>query len=157
MKKITLLIILFCLPKLMAQNATVASGGNASGSGGSSSYTVGQIAYTNAIGSNGSVNQGAQQPFEIFTLGTNDFPEIVLSMSVYPNPTTAFLNLSIPNYSSENIGYQLFDLQGKILKSDRILQQESQISLENLPSAIYLLTVSDNNKPLKTFKIIKNN
>jgi hypothetical protein len=28
-------------------------------------HTVGQVFYTNAVGSNGSINQGAQQPVEI--------------------------------------------------------------------------------------------
>lgn len=156
MKKISLLFILFCLPKLMAQNATVASGGNASGSGGSSSYSVGQVVYTNAVGTNGSINQGVQQPVEIFELGTNDFPEITLTMSIYPNPTSALVNLSIPNYNSENINYQLFDLNGRSIQTNKILQKETQISLQNLSNAIYFLTVSDNNKLLKTFKIIKN-
>lgn len=155
MKKISLLFILFCLPKLMAQNATVASGGNATGSGGSSSYSVGQVVYTNAVGSTGSTNQGVQQPIEIFTLGTNDFPEITLTMSVYPNPTTAGINLSITNYNSENISYQLFDLNGRSIQTNKIVEKETQISLDNLSNAIYLLTVSDNNKSLKTFKIIK--
>jgi hypothetical protein len=50
-------IYAFLFTKLMA-NATVASE-NATGSGGSSSYTVGQVFYTNAVGSNGSINQGA--------------------------------------------------------------------------------------------------
>ena len=156
MKKITLLFILFCLPKLMAQNATLASGGNATGSGGSSSYSVGQLVYTNQVGSNGSTNQGVQQPIEIFALGTNDFPEITLTMSVYPNPTSALVNLSIANYTLENIQYQLFDLNGRSIQTNKILQKETQISLENLANAIYFLTVSDNNKSLKTFKIIKN-
>ncbi len=156
MKKITLLFIIFCLPKLMAQNAIVASGGNATGSGGSSSYSVGQVIYTNAVGTNGSINQGVQQPVEIFNLGTNDFPEITLAMRVYPNPTTAIVNLSIANYNSENINYQLFDLNGRGIQTNKISQKETQISLENLANAIYFLTVSDNNKPLKTFKIIKN-
>ena len=156
MKKIALLFILFCLPKLMAQNAIVASGGTATGSGGSSSYSVGQLVYTNAIGSNGSNNQGVQQPVEIFTLGTNDFPEITLAMSVYPNPTTNLVNLSIANYNSENITYQLFDLNGRNIQTNTILQKETEISLQNLSNAIYFLTVSDNNKLLKTFKIIKN-
>ena len=156
MKKISLLFILFCLPKLMAQTAIVASGGNATGSGGSSSYSVGQLVYTNAVGSNGSTNQGVQQPIEIFTLGTKDFPEITLTMSVYPNPTPALVNLNIQNYNSENINYQLFDLNGRSIQNNKILQKETQISLENLSNAIYFLTVSDNNKLLKTFKIIKN-
>ena len=148
--------MLFCLPKLMAQNATVASGGNATGSGGSSSYTVGQVFYTNAVGLNGSINQGAQQPVEIFALGTNDFPEISLTMSIYPNPTTALVILSIANYNSENINYQLFDLNGRSIQNNKILEKETQISLQNLSNAIYFLTVSDNTKSLKTFKIIKN-
>lgn len=139
----------------MAQTAIVASGGNATGSGGSSSYSVGQVVYTNAVGSNGSTNQGVQQPIEIFALGTNDFPEISLAMSVYPNPTTALVNLNIQNYNSENITYQLFDLNGRSIQNNKILQKETQISLENLSNAIYFLTVSDNNKSLKTFKIIK--
>ena len=139
----------------MAQNATVASGGNATGSGGSSSYSVGQVVYTNAVGSTGSTNQGVQQSIEIFTLGTNDFPEITLTMSVYPNPTTAGVNLSIANYNSENISYQLFDLNGRSIQTNKIVEKETQISLDNLSNAIYLLTVSDNKKSLKTFKIIK--
>ena len=139
----------------MAQNAIVASGGNATGTGGSSSYSVGQVVYTNQVGSNGSTNQGVQQPIEIFTLGSDDFPEITLAMSVYPNPTTAFVNLSIAKYNSENITYQLFDLNGRVIQSNKILEKETQISLENVANAIYLLTVSDNNKSLKTFKIIK--
>ena len=155
MKKISLLFILFCLPKLMAQTAIVASGGNATGSGGSSSYSVGQVVYTNAVGSNGSTNQGVQQPIEVFTLGNDDFPEITLAMSVYPNPTTILVNLNIQNYNSENINYQLFDLNGRSIQNNKILQKETQISLENLSNAIYFLTVSDNNKSLKTFKIIK--
>lgn len=142
MKKITLLFIIFCLPKLLAQTAIVASGGNATGSGGSSSYSVGQVVYTNAVGTNGSINQGVQQPVEIFNLGNDDFPEITLTMSVYPNPTTVGVNLSIANYDSENISYLLFDLNGRSILTNKILQKETQISLENLSNAIYFLCLS---------------
>jgi hypothetical protein len=48
-----------------AQTATVSAGGNAIGTGGSVSYSVGQIAYTNNSNSNGSVAQGVQYPYEI--------------------------------------------------------------------------------------------
>lgn len=140
----------------MAQQATVSSGGNAFGNNGSSSYSIGQVAYTNQVGSNGKVNQGVQQPFEIFTLGEDDFPEITLTMSVYPNPTTSFVNLNIHNYNSENLNYQLFDLNGRLITDQKITQSETQISLENNANAIYLLYVSGDNKLLKTFKIVKN-
>ncbi|MBK6984778.1 MAG: hypothetical protein IPH32_08475 [Bacteroidetes bacterium] len=48
-----------------AQETTDASGGNASGSGGSASYSIGQSAYNTYTGTNGSVAQGVQQPYEI--------------------------------------------------------------------------------------------
>ena len=94
MKKIIVIITLLCLSEVMAQQTTDASGGNAAGTGGSSSYSVGQITY-NSISSGGSVSQGVQQPFEIATLGNDEFPEITLQMNIYPNPTTSFINLNI--------------------------------------------------------------
>jgi hypothetical protein len=156
-KIIFLCSIFFSLFSANAQQVNVATGGNASGTGGSSSYSVGQVAYTNATGTNGSVNQGVQQPFEIFTLGNDNFPEIILSMSVYPNPTTAFVNLNIQNYAFENLNYQLFDLNGRQIQKQKINATETQIQMQNLASAIYMLEVFDNNILLKTFKIIKNN
>jgi uncharacterized protein (TIGR02145 family) len=50
---------------LTMQNTIPAAGGNAKGSGGSASFTVGQIFYTKLSGTNGSVVQGIQQPHEI--------------------------------------------------------------------------------------------
>ena len=50
---------------LQAQEVISSSGGNVSGSGGSVSYSVGQVVYTTNTGTNGSVAQGVQQPYEI--------------------------------------------------------------------------------------------
>ncbi len=156
MKKIIVIITLLCLSEVMAQQTTDASGGNAAGTGGSSSYSVGQITY-NSISSGGSVSQGVQQPFEIATLGNDEFPEITLQISIYPNPTTSFINLNIENHSMENILYQLFDINGKQIQMQSISSTETQISMEHLASAIYLLNVIQNNKIIKSFKIIKHN
>jgi hypothetical protein len=68
MKKHTYLLILtfFGLSiNLTAQNNTVSAGGDAEGSNGSISFTVGQVVYTSAEGSNGSINQGVQQPYDL--------------------------------------------------------------------------------------------
>ena len=161
MKKTKMLALLFLLgmsfSKLQAQETIVASGGNAVGSDGTASFSVGQVAYMYAAGSNGSVSQGVQQPFEIVTLGVDDFPTITLAMLLYPNPTTSLVNLKIENLDTENLEYQLYDLQGKLLSNKKITQDETQINMESLASAIYLLKIFDSNKPIKTFKIIKNN
>jgi len=63
---IALVILLnFGLTKISAQTTVTTSGGNASGSGGSANYTVGQIAYNTNTGANGSGAQGVQQAHEI--------------------------------------------------------------------------------------------
>jgi len=66
-KNLSLVILLFLeLSKLQAQEATTTAGGEASGSGGYASYTVGQVVYTTKTGTNGnSVIEGVQQPYEI--------------------------------------------------------------------------------------------
>jgi opacity protein-like surface antigen len=149
--------VIFSLFSASAQQAIVPSGGKATGSGGTYTYSIGQLCYSSTTGATGSVNQGVQQPFEIVTLGNDDFPEIQLTMSVYPNPTTSFVNLNIQNDVLENLYYQLFDIKGKQIQYRKITSSETQISMENVAAAIYILHVSDNIKLLKTFKIIKNN
>ena len=155
-KNIIILFILTIFCQLTnAQNGAVATGGNAIGSGGSFSYSVGQIADKFATSANGSLSEGVQQPFEILTLGTDDFPNILLEMTVYPNPTTSNVILKINDLDSENLRFQILDLTGKLISKDLIVNSETQISFENLNSGIYFLKVIQSNKIIKTFKIIK--
>ena len=70
-KKVKLSAVLLLglgLTGLKAQEAIPATGGMASGSGGSVSYSLGQLVYTTNTGTNGSVALGIQQPFEIFVV-----------------------------------------------------------------------------------------
>lgn len=140
-----------------AQETIPASGGNASGSGGSVSYTIGQVAYTTQTsGSNGSVAQGVQQPFEIsVALGLEEAKGITLQCTVYPNPTTKNVTLKIENYDIENLSYLIFDLNGRRIKNSKISSSETFISMENLAGTIYFIKIMNLNKELKIFKIIK--
>jgi hypothetical protein len=145
------------LTGLQAQEATTATGGDASGSGGSVSYSVGQVVYITNTGTNGSVAQGVQQPYEIST--SNSIEEaggITLQCSVYPNPAADLLVLKVENYKTENLNYQLFDMNGKQLISSNVDNNEATILTGSLVPATYFLKVNDHNKELKTFKIIKN-
>lgn len=150
-----LFFLLLVLAKANAQQATLSAGGTATGSGGSVSYSIGQIDYVTATGTGGTATQGVQQPFEIVTLSGEEFTEITLQMVVYPNPTSSFVNLKIDNYNYQDLNYQIIDLNGREIANQKITSSETSINLENLPNAIYLLQVNDNNKTLKTFKIIK--
>lgn len=147
---------------LQAQEAIPASGGNASGSSGSVSYSVGQVVYQTHTGTNGSVAEGVQQPYEISVVtGLEEAKGINLTVSAYPNPTTDFLTLKVENYKTENLSYQLYDISGKLLENKKIESNETSISMTNLVSATYFLKVVKmqgiaSQKAVKTFKIIKN-
>jgi len=159
-KKLTALLLLgIGFNQGYAQQATTASGGDASGSGGSVAYSVGQIVYTTHTGSNGSVAQGVQQPYEIsITTGLAE-TGINLNLTAYPNPTTNYLMLEIGTatvLSNQTMSYQLYDISGKLLESNAIVANSTTIKMEQLARGNYFLKVSQNNAEVKTFKIIKN-
>ena len=156
LRLITTFVALICSVGLHAQKTVPATGGEATGTGGTTSYSVGQVVYTTNTGSNGSIAQGVQQPYEIsITTGVNE-TSINLNLSVYPNPTTNFLNLKFDSEKLENLSYQLYDLQGKVIENNKVNDNSTKIKMEALPKAIYFLKVTKNKEIVKTFKIIKN-
>jgi hypothetical protein len=139
-----------------SQESVVVSGGNATGTGGSSSYSVGQVVYTSLPGANNYILQGVQQPYEIITLGNDEFKEINLEMTAYPNPTIDILNLVVVNDKLDNLSYNIFDINGKLVSiNSKITTSETKVSLQELNQGIYFLAIKENNKTIKTFKIIK--
>jgi hypothetical protein len=153
--KISVLLLGFGLTA-QAQQATTATGGDATGSGGSVAYSVGQIVYTTHTGTTGSIAQGVQQPYEISVVLGIENSLIDLDISAFPNPTTHNLTLSIGNDISEILHFQLCDLSGKIIERRKISNRTETINMENLTTATYFLKVSNANNEVKLFKIIKN-
>ena len=165
-KKIKLSFLLLSLGfTVQAQQATVAAGGTASGSGGTVSYSIGQVVYTTATGSTGSVAQGVQQTYEIIAVsGIEEAKEISLEVSAYPNPTTDHLTLTVGtsvSLSDQLMTYRLLDMNGKVIETQKIINDQTIIVMSNLLPANYFLTViktMDGKSPqeVKTFKITKN-
>lgn len=139
-----------------AQESVNTTGGDATGSGGTAAYSVGQVVYTTNTGASGTVSQGVQQAYEIFTVGIKE-TELNISLSVFPNPTMDNLTLQISDYNNEKLSYQLFDIQGKQLSNGQIVAQQTQINMNSLPTATYFINVvNQENKKVQSFKIIKN-
>jgi hypothetical protein len=154
-KLLTLFLGCFAL-EVSAQEAFTASGGNASGSGGVSGYSIGQVVYTTNVGTNGSVSQGVQQSFDIIVINALEKAKgIDLSFTVYPNPTADYLTLKVEGWNWKNLMYKLYDLNGKLLAIKQLTEIETSISTNSLISATYILKVFENNQEIKSFKIIK--
>ena len=157
LKLSAVLMLGLVLTGLQAQKSVNATGGNASGSGGSASYSVGQVVYTTNTGTTGSVAQGVQQPFEISVVtAIEEGKGINLTISAYPNPTSDYLTLSVDNFEISNLSYQLYDMSGKLLQTQKITGNQTSIVMSNLVPATYFVKVIHGNKEVKTFKIIKN-
>jgi len=163
-KKLIIIGMLFLglgLSGLNAQEVITSGGGNASGNGGSASYSIGQVVYATNNGTNGSVAQGVQQPFEIsIVTGIEEAKGITLQFLVYPNPTTGILILKIAGETEIQFIASLYDMNGKLLENKKIDSNETSIDLSHFVHGTYFLKVVRTKKTLspeeiKTFKIIK--
>lgn len=156
LKLITLVLLALGLTGLQAQETMNTTGGNASGSGGSASYSVGQSVYLTHTGTTGSVAEGVQQPYEISVVtGVVEAPETELSITAFPNPTTDKLTLKVKDPKPSTLTFQLFDMTGKPLKRGMFSGNQTSISIGNLLPGIYFLKVVRGTEEIKVFKIIK--
>ena len=178
LKLIAVLLLGLGATGLQAQESVNATGGDASGSGGSASYSVGQVFYTTNTGTNGSVAEGVQQPYEISVVtGIEEAKGINLSVTAYPNPTTDYLTLEVKDFELSALHFQLYDMNGKLLQSEKITGNQTSIVMGNFVPATYFVRVVKTSHDLsqqevyhvksnevgakqfnvvKTFKIIKN-
>ena len=158
MKKIYLIVLPLVIGlTAKAQQSTNTTGGNATGTGGTVSYSVGQISYTTNTGTGGSACQGVQQPYEIYTVTSLDeAKDLNINLLAFPNPTFDNLTLKIESASNKNLSYLLFDMNGKLLATQKLDGTETKIAMNNYAAATYFIKITENNNTLKTFKIIKN-
>ena len=158
--KITILSLLFLVLNTMClygQEAIPTTGGEATGAGGTVSYTIGQILYNTYNSTGYSEAQGVQQPYEISTVLSLPKQEgISLTCKVYPNPSENYLILKVDNSVLKDLQYHLYDVSGKLLKNESVQYNTTTINMADFVPAIYLLQVISASNTIQSFKIIKN-
>ena len=102
-------------------------------------------------------NIGGDSDFFIAQYGTGNCSETASSedfnkikLNIHPNPTSGLVNIS---YKHELSTYKVYDLQGKVLQSGRLNQQ--QINLSQLQAGLYLLSLTDINGQQSYVKVVK--
>ncbi len=137
-----------------AQQSVNSSGGDATGSGGSSAYSIGQVVYTSNSSATGTISQGVQQAYEIYALGIdNEKQDLILNL--YPNPTSQFITLDMNTSDLQNYSVQLTDMHGKLIQEIENLQSKTEMNLNNLPTASYYLILTKGKSVIETYKIVK--
>ena len=160
MKQNPLMIIIFSLFIVLdgvaafAQSDIVPTGGTATGNGGTVTYTIGQIAVQSYSEGGTSISEGVQQPYEIQTIGIDNYPGITLNAMVYPNPTLGNVQLTMNNVQFEG-EVKVFDTNGKYLFSKKIEGEITVIPMAELATGTYFLNVLNGTQVLKSFKVVK--
>lgn len=152
-KQLNTVLVIFCMTTahLCAQSTTLSSGGEASGSGGSMSYSIGQLAYQSYAGSNAKLSEGMQQAYE--GCMTTGIEELSGDFKLYPNPAISYAELEVENF--EGLSYDLYDLQGGLLLSGRLIENNTRLDVRNLPKGSYFLRLSNTQNQRKSFTLIK--
>lgn len=153
--RLFLLIVGLCLYETtQAQQGLNVSSNNANGSNGNVNYVVGQMFYHTHTSANGFVSEGVLQTYEVTVTGVNESMVTMLQANVYPNPTLNDVQLNV-NLQAD-LCYDIHNVQGELLQSAGIKEEQTILSLDKLPSGIYILTIRKNNEFVQSFKIIKN-
>ncbi len=105
--------------------------------------TVSQLAY-NAT-PNTPINAGQT------TGGSSSITEASNPVKIYPNPTTDVVIIASANLES----YELYDITGKLMLTETVSGNDTQINLSSLQRGIYIARVKANNSWF-TQKIVKN-
>jgi len=149
------LLLLFCISYTLtatAQQAVSVQGGTYSTAAGQLDFSLGEVAISTISTTNYSLTQGVLQP-ALTTLNVDEFER--LSIKIYPNPSTDFINIKLLNFDS--LAYTLYDIQGRRLKQATITNRFAAVNLQDLAHGVYLLKVENSqNDKQKTYRIIKN-
>lgn len=140
-----------------AQQGIVVTGADVTnGSNQSVTYSVGQLDYAVANGSNGTAYAGLQQPFEISDL--TDIKNIgeTLKMKLYPNPALDKLIIENETPSKSLLKAKLISSAGKLISTQALNGTSNEIAVSGLNPGAYLVEIRDQNEnKIKTYSIIK--
>ncbi|MFM2207810.1 MAG: hypothetical protein RL213_1785 [Bacteroidota bacterium] len=136
------------------QQATTTSGGNASGQGGTVSYTVGEVAASFSSGSNGQVAAGVQQPYLIQSVGIRPLPNHFLT-DVYPNPTTSDLTLTVSDFQSNRLSCKVIDALGQTVLNRELEGPQTLLQTGHLPASVYYVQVLEGDRIVRSFRVVK--
>ena len=136
------------------QNSVISStGGSASSGNVKMDYTLGETVIETFSAGGNTLTQGFHQTN--LALVAIENVELFAELSVYPNPTSQFVNLDIPaNYNLLDIS--MYDVTGKLLRTKTNASGLVTFDVNDLATGTYYLQViKPKNEQIKTFKLIK--
>lgn len=158
MKKINLFILsLFLLTAGYSQSiksyVITSAGTTISGPGGSIYISIGEPINTEIDGGEIMISQGF---LNVSTQGVITSTDDLLNelVDVYPNPTSAEIEIVIPEFSGA-YKYYLLDQLGKLIQEGDLDDKRNVLGLQSIDSGIYFLNIVKEDRRSRTLKIVK--
>ncbi|MEI6578616.1 MAG: T9SS type A sorting domain-containing protein [Eubacteriales bacterium] len=150
-----ILFISYSMNGQTIQNSVISSaGGSSSTSNVKMDYTLGETVIETFSAGGNTLTQGFHQTN--LTLVAIENVELFAEMSVYPNPTSEFVNLDIPaNYNLLDVN--MYDVTGKLIRTKTNVSGLVTFNVNDLATGTYYLQViNPQTQQFKTFKLIIN-
>ena len=147
MKKNTIVLFLFLVTTISAQQVVSTQGDSYSNINGSINFTIGEVIINTGTNGINDITQGFHQTnWNILGIEDNTAN---YEATIYPNPVEDVLNIRTNTF--RNVTYTLYDILGKLILQDKLIGEETAIRVDQLDSGNYILTLSNNTQKLKTF------
>ena len=99
-------------------------------------------------------NQAEKTVYVNVILRDNVDENILSQLSVYPNPAKDYINLHLNGTIADK--YEVYDITGKLLSTDKISSETTNVFIDKLNPGVYLLKVYNNNQNIAILRIVKN-
>ena len=154
MKTVFISLLIFISLCSSAQEVISTQGESFSNASISLDWTIGETVVETFSDSSYQLTQGFHQPQLIIT-AIEDIKD-AFSIKIFPNPTKAFIHLNLER-PEDHFVYQLYDINGKLLKENVINDSQVIIQMGEFSSGSYFLVVKHKKEKLGTYKIQKIN
>ena len=77
-----------------------------------------------------------------------------IEMSIFPNPSSDFIQLQLSDPIKNDLNFLLMDLQGKVVLNEKILSQQEQYSVKEFPNGMYQYKLMEKNVLKATGKLM---
>lgn len=147
-------VFLMITRNIDAQEVVASSGNNHETGEMSISWTLGETVIETYSSADMILTQGVQQPAIVVSTMTEE-PDLEFQITAFPNPTSADVTISTNTGQTQSFKYRVYDVQGRLVSSNNLLGTVTRVAFDDLQPGTYFLKITRDEKPVKTFKIMK--
>ena len=118
------------------------------------SPTVTSTYYVNVTDNNGCTSNAASVLVTVNAcIGVQEL--VSDKVSVYPNPSTGVLNITLTGALAQHTSIEVYDAIGKLVLAKSLTNEMNTINISNLDNGIYLFKILNNSSAVKIGKLVK--